>query len=155
MMLDKLKSLGITNQIQQQAVRILADSYRGYMRSDLFRLGLIESLASVGSGAVYVAKINSEVEALVEQKMLLRQVRHSEHEIGLNKVVWSLSSETIRLICEATTSATESQVFEPDFSHLVREVKKQLRQIGGARERVSGTGLEMLIARFRPKSAIG
>lgn len=128
---------------------LLSGARRGFMRSDLFRERLIKSLAKEGYAAVFLPRINSEVEALVEQQLLLRQVKRGDHEIGLNKIVWRIPSETIRLIHEATVIVSSGRLFEDNFCDALLDVKKQLRKMRAPRRQVSDTALEILVARFR------
>lgn len=147
-MLEKCHSLGIESHIQQEAVLLLLNSRRGFMRSDLLRERLIKSLAKGGYSAIFLPKINSEVEALVEQQLLLRQVKNGQHEIGLNRVVWKIPLETIRLIHDATIIATSGRLFEDGFSEVVLDVKMQLRKVGGSRSKIGDAAIETLVARF-------
>ena len=147
-MVDMCHSLGIDSHIQQEAVLLLSNSRRVFMRSDLFRERLIKSLANEGYSAIFLPKINSEVEALVEQQLLLRQVKKGEHEIGLNKVVWKIPSETISLIHEATIIVSSGRLFEDSFCDVVLDVKKQLRKMGGSCSQVSNAAFDILVARF-------
>jgi hypothetical protein len=142
-MVEIFHCLGIHSHIQQAAIELLANSSRGYMRSDLFRLSLIKSLAPVN-----LKKLNSEIEALVEQKMLLRRLRHQQHEIGANKVIWILSPQTVRFVRDATKIAKKSLPLPRDISQLVRAVKREFRASRGAPEPVSEAALKILIARF-------
>lgn len=130
-MVEMIHSLGIVSHIQQQAVLLLFNSRRGFMRSDLFRVRLIKSLSKGGYSAVFLPKINSEVEAMVEQQLLVRQVKKCGHEIGLNRLVWKIPSDTISSIREATIIVRSGRLFEGNFCDLVFDVKKQLRKTGG------------------------
>jgi len=152
-MVDMCLSLGIDSYIQQEAIQLLSNTRRGFMRSDLFRERLIKSLAKRDYSAIFLPRINSEVEALVEQQLLLRQIKNGEHEIGLNKVVWKIPSETISLIHEATIIVSSGRLFESDFCDVVHDVKMQLRKMGGARRQVSDTAFDILVARFNAHSS--
>lgn len=148
-MLEKCKSLGVESRIQREAVFLLCNSQRGFMRSDFFRERLIYSLANGGYSAASISKINSEVEAMVEQRLFIRQVKKAQHEIGLNRTVWKIQPEIICLIHDATKIVSCGKLFEGKFCELVLDVKKQLRKMGGTRRQVSNTALEILIVRFR------
>lgn len=138
-----LKSLGISSRIQQEAIQLLASSRYRFMEAEQFRRKLAASLAPVR-----IKKINSDIEALVEQKLIMRRVKASKHEIGLNKEIWRLSSETISLIREATASIAESMLIDSDFYHTVHEVKVRFRKLGGTRRYLSDTAFDILVARF-------
>jgi len=147
-MVEMLCALGIESRIQQEAVHLLLASRRGFMRSDLFRERLILSLASGGNSAIFLPRINSEVESLVEQQLLVRQVKGSKHEIGLNKVVWKIPPETITLIHDATTIVTDGKLFADNFGDVVDDAKKQLRKMRVRQSRISDSAFEILVARF-------
>lgn len=147
-MVEMIHSLGIVSHIQQEAALLLFNSRRGFMRSDLFRMRLIKSLAKGEYSAVFLPKINAEVEAMVEQQLLVRKIKKCGHEIGLNSLVWKIPSDTINSIREATIIVRSGRLFESNFCDLVLDVKKQLRKMGKTR-RVSDTGFEILVERFR------
>jgi len=129
-------------------VLLLAGTRRGFMRSDLLRERLIKSLAQGGYSAIFLPKINSEVETLVEQQLLLRQVKRGEHEIGLNKLIWKIAPKTIVSIREATTIVTGSRLFADNFRDVVEDAKKQLQKMRVSRRQVSDTAFEILVAQF-------
>lgn len=153
-MLEMCHSLGIKSHIQQEAVLLLADTRRGFMRSDLLRERLIKSLGKNGYPAIFLPKINSEVEALVEQQLVRRQIRSGAHEIGLHKVVWKIPSETIDLIREATQIICDEKLFPVSSHDLVNDVKRQIRKMGASRSGIGDDAFEILVARFRSPPAI-
>lgn len=147
-MIEMCLSLGIESHIQREAVHLLLASRRGFMRSDLFRERLILSLASGGNSAIFLPRINSEVESLIEQQLLIRQVKGSKHEIGLNKIVWKVSPETVNSIREATTRVRSSCLFAAQLGDVVENVKIQLRKMKVSRSQVSDAVFEILVSRF-------
>ena len=140
---DMFKSLEISCRIQQEAVRLLACSRYRFMESEQFRYKFVVLLAPVR-----IKKVNAAIDALIEQKLLMRRVKSSRHEIGLNKEIWKLSSEAISLIREATTSIAESMLIDSDFCHTVHDVKVRFRKLGGTRRHISDTVFDILVARF-------
>ncbi len=140
---EMLKSLRISSRIQQEAVRLLASSRYRFMVAAHFRHTLVASLAPVR-----IKKVNEAIDALVEQKLIMRQVDGNRHEIGLNKEIWRLSSETIISIREATASIAESMLIDSAFCHIVNDVKVRLRKMRINRRAVSDIALDILVTRF-------
>ena len=148
-MVEMFQALGIESLIQHEAVKLLSGSARGFMRSVCFRERLIKALAQDGCSAIYLSKINTEIESLVEQNLLIRHVKRGGHEIGLNKIIWRLTPETVAAIREATISVRFGSLFPPDdFIDVVANVKIQLRKMKPPRIRVGDTAFELLVSRF-------
>lgn len=140
---EMFKSLGISNRIQQEAVRLLECSRYHFMESANFRYKLVESLAPVK-----IKKINVAIDALVEQKLLIRRLDGNRHEIGLKKEIWKLSSETISVVREYTVSEAESMLIESEFCNTVYDVKVRIRKMRVNRRDVSDIALDILAKRF-------
>lgn len=148
-MVDMFQALGIKSQTQQEAIYLLSCSARNFMRSDLFRERLIKALAREGSSAVFLSRINAEIETLVGHQLLVRRVKRGEHEIGLNKIIWRVAPETISSIREATTFVRLGNLFPPDnFGDVTEQVKIQLRKMKASYRRVSDAAFEILVSRF-------
>jgi len=140
---EMFKSLGISNRIQQEAVRLLECSRYHFMESENFRYKLVESLAPVK-----IKKINVAIDALVEQKLLIRRVDGNRHEVGLNKEIWKLPSEAISVVREYTVSEAESMLIKSEFCNAVYDVKVRIRKMRVNRRDVSDIALDILVKRF-------
>lgn len=140
---EMFKCLGISSRIQQEAVRLLDFSRPRFMESEQFRYKLVSSLAPVR-----IKKVNVAIDALVEQKLIMRRAKGDRHEIGLNKEIWRLSSETISLIRDATTSIAESMLIDSDFCHTLHDVKLRFRKLGGACRHINEAAFEILVSRY-------
>jgi hypothetical protein len=147
-MADMCYALGIRSNTQQQAVYLLSATTRGFMRSDLFRERLIKSLANRGDSAIHLQRINSEIEALVEQQLFIRQVKSGEREIGLQKIVWRIPPEAISSVRDATEIVMNGCLFEENLCNIVENVKRQLRKTKVSRKQVSDNALTILVSRF-------
>ena len=67
---------------------------------------LIEILPDDGYDAS-IKKINTAIDILVGQNLLIRRVKSGKVQIGLNKEIWGISPYTIKLIKLLTTSITK------------------------------------------------
>ena len=83
-----LRTLGVTRRIQQHAIKVLSGSRNGKLESGVFRELIIQSLARAGHTRLFLQTINSEIELLIEAKLIVRETHRAVHKTTLNPLIW-------------------------------------------------------------------
>lgn len=144
------RCLCVTCQFQQEVVRLLSCSiyqHRKFVDADEFRMKLIEILPEDGYGAS-IKKINTAIDALVNQNLLVRRLKSGKHQIGLNKEIWDLSPDTIELIQLLTTSITKYMQDDQYLLQVAKDVALLFSKFNYSSGKISDSTIYILVVRF-------
>lgn len=109
---------------------------------------LIEILPDDGYDAS-IKKINTAIDILVEQNLLVRRLKSDKHQIGLNKEIWDISPDTIELIHLLTTSITKYMQDDKNMLQVAKDVTLFFRKLGHTLDEISNSAIYILVVRFR------